>query len=189
LVYKKALGGYKANMIAYIIAILSYKSKKKLNLDKIWAEQGISENLTHIIDKLIPIVWEHINDPQKAGMNIGEWCKKSDCWSSMKDKTFDIDELLESELSDGNNTEDNDLIGQDLTPQEIKIIENASSVLPEVYIEIAKWAKHKAKLTPFDRKLIHNIGIILINGGKLTLKQAKNAMRIQKSAVEHGFTE
>ena len=189
LVYKKALGGYKANMVAYIIALLSYKSKKRLNLEKIWENQEISKNLADIIDKLIPIVWEHINNPQKAGMNIGEWCKKSDCWSSLKDKTFDIDDLMETELSESNNTEGNDLIGQDLTPQEIKIIENASSVLPEVYAEIAKWAKHKAQLTPFDRKLIHNIGIVLTNGGRLTLKQAKNALRIQKLAVENGFTE
>jgi hypothetical protein len=79
MVAKRNLGGYKANMVSYILAWLSYKSNKKLNLNIIWENQVISEPINNLIEQMIDVVWKHINTPSKAGMNIGEWCKKQEC--------------------------------------------------------------------------------------------------------------
>lgn len=187
IVMKANLGGYKANMVSYILSWLSYKTNKKLNLATIWESQGISEHLNSVIGEMIPIVWKHINSPLKSGMNIGEWCKKLECWSMLKDKFIDIS-LITSELNtdaEVSNDLGKDIV--DLTPQEVKLIEEARKINSEVWFSLSKWAKENNKFTPFDRKLAYNLGILANRKSELSIKQAKNALRILKQAADTGF--
>ena len=187
IVAKKNLGGYKANMVSYILAWLSFKTNKKLNLDLIWENQGISEAVTSMIEQMIVIVWEHINNPSKAGMNIGEWCKKTECWLTLKDKFIDIT-LIDSEIrKEADTYVENDLIGQELSPQEVKMIEEAAKINSEVWFALYKWAKENNRFTPFDRKLFYNFGVLANRKAVFSPKQAKNALRILKQAKDDGF--
>lgn len=187
IVAKRNLGGYKANMVSYILALLSYKSNKKLNLDKIWDNQNISEEVNDMIEQMIDIVWKHINAPSKAGMNIGEWCKKQECWLTLKDKFIDIN-LLNGELrNDADTYAETDLVGQELSPQEAKIVAEASKIEAETWFAFSKWAKENNRFTPFDRKLGYNLGVLANRKKPLSVKQAKNALRIFKQAKDEGF--
>jgi hypothetical protein len=186
IVMKKALGGYKANMVSYIIAWLSYKSNKKLNLESIWEQQKCSQNLYRVIDKMIEIVWNHINNPKKAGMNIGEWCKKQECWMELKDKSIDAEEL-KLEIKEGGEYEDGDNLGQELNPAEIKLINELKSISPEMWFELAKWAKRQNELTPFDRKLVYNVGVLVGRKAPVSIKQTKLVLKILKTAMDRGF--
>lgn len=189
IVAKRNLGGYKANMISYILAWLSFKSNKKLNLDSIWENQAISESLHNLIEQMIDVVWKHINTPSKAGMNIGEWCKKLECWLTLKDKYIDTN-ILSNELNiDVDTYIENDLVGQELSPQESKMIDEAEKIKGEVWFALAKWAKENNRFTPFDRKLSYNLGVLANRKTKLTPKQAKNALRIYRQAIDEGFVE
>ncbi|MCJ8154124.1 AIPR family protein [Chryseobacterium sp. SSA4.19] len=187
IVAKKALGGYKANMVSYILAWLSYKSNKKLNLDNIWENQGINEAVNDMIEQMIDIVWSHINNPSKTGMNIGEWCKKPECWLTLKDKFIDTNVINDEIRKDADTYVENDLVGQELSPQDAKIIEKAGEIKSEIWFAIAKWAKENNRFTPFDRKLAYNLGILANRKAFLTIKQAKSAMRILKESEEEGF--
>jgi hypothetical protein len=186
IVAKKNLGGYKANMVAYILAWLSYKSNKKLNLDNIWENQGISESINDLIEQMIDVVWKHINMPSKAGMNIGEWCKKPECWLTLKDKFIDTI-AISNEIRDADNYVETDLVGQELSPQEFKIIEEASNIKAEIWFALSKWAKENNRFTPFDRKLSYNLGVLANRKAILSSKQAKNALRILKQSIDEGF--
>lgn len=187
IVAKKNLGGYKANMVSYILAWLSYKTNKKLNLDLIWENQEISEAVNNMIEQMIVIIWEHINNPSKAGMNIGEWCKKTECWLALKDKFIDIS-LIDNEIRKESDTYvENDLIGQELSPQEIKMIEEAGKINSEVWFALSKWAKENNRFTPFDRKLSYNFGVLANRKAIFSPKQAKNAIRLLKQAKDEGF--
>jgi len=187
IVAKKNLGGYKANMVSYILAWLSYKTSKKLNLDLIWENQVISETVNSLIEQMIVTVWEHINNPSKAGMNIGEWCKKTECWLTLKDKFIDIS-LIDNEIRKEADTYiENDLIGQELSPQEIKMIEEAGKINSEVWFALSKWAKENNRFTPFDRKLLYNFGILANRKAIFSPKQAKNALRLLKQAKDERF--
>ncbi|MDM1555844.1 MULTISPECIES: AIPR family protein [Chryseobacterium] len=186
IVAKKNLGGYKANMVSYILSWLSFKSNKKLNLDKIWENQGINETLNSIIEQMIGIVWDHLNNPLKVGMNIGEWCKKPECWLMLKDKFIDTS-IINEEIENVDSYIENDLIGQELSPQELRIIEEAGNVKSETWFALAKWAKEYNKFTPFDRKLSYNLGVLANRKNILTIKQAKNALRLLKLAEDEGF--
>lgn len=83
LVLEKRLGGYKANIVTYSIAMLSVIVEGKLNFGLIWKEQDVSEQLQNYLDKIIPVVHNHIIN-SSAGKNITEWCKKEECWNDLK---------------------------------------------------------------------------------------------------------
>lgn len=187
IVYKRSLGGYKANMVSYILSWLSYKSDKKFDLLKIWETQKISETLNDLLNQAIDIVWEHINNPSRKGMNIGEWCKKQECWISLKNKNFDISMVKDEFLSGNLNYLERDLAGQLLTPNETKTIEETSKVSAETWFSIAKWAKDNDRLTPFDRKLVYNLGILTNRRKSFSPKQAKVGLRILNTAQDEGF--
>jgi hypothetical protein len=187
IVGKRNLGGYKANMVSYILAWLSYKSNKKLNLDTIWENQTISELVNNLIEQMIDIVWKHINSPSKAGMNIGEWCKKQECWLTLKDKFIDTNSISDEIRKDADTYVETDLVGQELSPQESKMIEEAVKINAEVWFSLSKWARENNRFTPFDRKLAYNLGVLANRKSIFTPKQAKNALRILKQAKEEGF--
>ncbi|MDQ1806244.1 AIPR family protein [Chryseobacterium sp. CKR4-1] len=188
IVARKNLGGYKANMVSYILSWLSFKSNKKLNLDTIWENQGVNEILNNIVEQMISIVWDHLNNPLKVGMNIGEWCKKPECWLTLKDKFIDIS-IINEEIKNVDSYIENDLIGQELSPHELRIIEEAGNVKSETWFALANWAKAYNRFTPFERKLSYNIGILSNRKTILTLKQAKNALSLLKKAQDLGFEE
>lgn len=183
-VMKEQLGGYKANMVAYIIALLSYKTNKKLNLDYIWEQQTLSENLFRIIKELIPVIWDHINTPHKQGMNIGEWCKKVECWNSLADKFITIEglktEIIENSVSTPECT-------PEYTSAEKKLIKDMSDITPQTWFAISKWAKENNQMSPLERKAAYNFGAISNRNQEMSLKQAKFGSKIIKTAKELGF--
>lgn len=187
IVAKQNLGGYKANMVSYLISFLSYKTNKKLNLDNIWENQGISEALNIMIELMIPEVWKHINTPSKPGTNIGEWCKKPECWLTLKDKFIELGTIKDEIRKDADTYIESDLVGQELSPQESKMIEEAGNIKSEVWFALSKWAKENNRFTPFDRKLSYNLGVLANRRAILSPKQARNALRIYKQAREEGF--
>ena len=170
-------------------AWLSFKSNKKLNLDNIWENRGISEAVNNMIEQMVDIVWRHITSPSKTGMNIGEWCKKQECWLTLKDKYIDID-IMNDEIKKGIDIYvESDLVGQELLPQESRMIEEAGKIKSEAWFALAKWEKENNRFSPFDRKLSYNLGVLANRKAILTIKQAKNALRIMKQAKEDGFVE
>ena len=188
IVAKKSLGGYKANMVSYVVALLSYKSNKKLDLDDVCNNQSISETMQRIIDRTIDGVWKHINKPSKTGMNIGEWCKKSECWLTLKDKFLEINFPASEIKKDSDTYVETDLVGQELSPQESKMIEEASKIDAEIWFALSKWAKERNLFTPFDRKFAYNMGVLASRKKVLSPKQAKNALRILQQSNDNGFS-
>ncbi|PXV66920.1 AIPR protein [Dysgonomonas alginatilytica] len=185
-VNRKKLGGYKANMVSYIISLLSYKTQKKLDLDKIWEKQMLSENLFKIIDEIIPYVWEKINTPEKKGMNIGEWCKKIDCWNSITEKYFEIKGLEYEIKKESDDINEN---SQEYTLAEKKLVDDMSGVSPIIWFSISKWAKENNLMSPLDRKAAYNFGTATNRNLQLSFKQAKFAAKILRQAKELGFKD
>ncbi|MEK4458144.1 AIPR family protein [Paenibacillus sp. FSL R10-2748] len=75
------LGDYKANVVAYTIALAYRLFDDGIDLDKIWAKQDIDEKLELTIQDLALKVWGHITSPIVEGTNITQWCKREECWN------------------------------------------------------------------------------------------------------------
>lgn len=106
--------GYLANIVTYTVSKLAYEIEqrfpgKALNFKKIWANQGISENLSDVLANLGYIVREVLVDPNKTQKNVSQYAKTELCWDKVKeafalipplgDDLTDITGSLESEDS------------------------------------------------------------------------------------------
>ena len=182
----KNLGGYKANMNAYILSSLSVLSGENLDLSYIWEHQKVQKAVIEKIDELIPIVWNHLTGSSSSGSqssNVGEWSKKAECWNKLKLKLSDIErfgeELLQKEVNED---------GSYLNETQQSRIKEAEAYSSQFWFALATWAKENDLLTPIDRKAAFNFGSMRSrNKPFVSLKQAQYALKIAKAAIEKGF--
>ncbi|BAC12133.1 hypothetical conserved protein [Oceanobacillus iheyensis HTE831] len=93
-------GGYRAQTVAYTIAYLSYlveKTGKFMDFSVIWDEQELPEHLITILERIAEKIYSEITSPPEGSANVSQWCKKKQCWESIKQLRIDIeinDELL-----------------------------------------------------------------------------------------------
>lgn len=73
---------FQANVAAYTVSVLSERTGERLDLDRIWQQQGLSVKLQEQIQ-----VWaREVNDTlhaSAAGRMISEWAKKAECWEAV----------------------------------------------------------------------------------------------------------
>ena len=188
LVKAKKLGGYKANMNAYILSSISFLSNKNLDLSYIWEHQKVQQDVINKIVELIQLVWNHLTGSSVSGnqsSNVGEWTKKPECWNRLKLKLSELeqfkDEMLQSEINEDESC---------LNESQQERIREAETYLPEFWFKLSHWAKSNDMLTPIDRKAAFNFGTMHSRGRKFSsLKQAQYALKIIAKAKENGFEE
>lgn len=186
MVKSKKLGGYKANMNAYIMASISFLSNKNLDLSYIWENQRVQQEVTDKIEELIPIVWSHIMGSAVTGnqsSNAGEWTKRPECWNRLKIKLGDL-EHFGSNMMQAETNDDGSYLNE---AQQSRIAE-AEAIEPKYWFTLANWAKTRDLLTPIERKAAFNFGTMASRGRKFkSLKQAQFALKIVEKAKEQGF--
>lgn len=177
-------GGYKSNLLHYLMASVSFLSKKKLNLDDIWKNQEISQELNDFISKLAYFVWEHITTPKIANANINDWTRKSECWESLRIKLDAVDEIPH-ELCFNSDLEADD--STNLAQK--KIIDQAWAINSSVWFDLSKWAKERNYLSPRERKMAYQLGILKSTNRIFSFKQAKAGLSLMEDSKELGFSE
>lgn len=182
------LGGYKANMNAYLMSAISFLSEGNLDLTYIWENQKVQDEVLSKVESLVPMIWEHITGGATGGnqsSNVGEWTKKTDCWSKLKVKLGEIDKF-DNELMQPDTNDD----GSYLNETQQSRIQEAEAIEPSYWFSLASWAKKNNTLTPIDRKAAFNFGTMKSrNRGITSLKQALFALKIVEKAKELGFEE
>lgn len=186
IVSSKKLGGYKANMNAYLMSSISFLSDKELDLSYIWKNQKVQQEVIDKIEELIPLVWAHITGNDSAGKqftDVGPWTKKPECWHRLKLKLGDYDKfdynLIQKEINDDGNY---------LNEEQQNCIQKAESIEPNYWFGLANWAKTKDLLTPLERKTAFNFGTMRSRNRPIkTLKQAQLALKIVEKAKDLGY--
>ena len=82
-------GGYKANVVAYTMALLHYMIQKsypkmQLDLQRIWQRQKCPDVLMQQATVLAERVYQKITSGDRPVENITQWCKQSACWDAVK---------------------------------------------------------------------------------------------------------
>lgn len=181
IVKSKQLGGYKAAMVAYIGASISFLSNGNLDLDYIWEKQRVQQEVVDRIEELIPMVWQHLTESNYP--SVLTWTKKPDCWNRLKTKLVNYEKfdntLLLEEVNDDGST---------LNTTQLDRIKEADSYSADFWYSLANWAKTRDLLTPLERKAAFNFGTGRSrNKGMKSLKQALFALKIVERAKEYGF--
>lgn len=79
-------GGYRANIVAYTLAILSKVTQEQgrcLNFLRIWNVQAISPLLERTLIAIASEVSNQLLKPPQGISNISEWAKRENCWTRM----------------------------------------------------------------------------------------------------------
>ncbi len=90
-------GGYRANIVAYTLALLSKLCAdmgKSFNFMKVWETQDITDVMRDAIEITAKAVFDSIMTPTVGISNISEWCKKEACWDRLQLKSSELKSLL-----------------------------------------------------------------------------------------------
>lgn len=191
LVQKQQYGGYRANIVTYTLAFLSYKTAQCIDLGRIWKEQALSPALEAEIVEISRFVQRLIVNPP-GGVNVGEWCKKEKCWQTIRDYEYTISDDLQSELlSAAGPVIRSQVVSkgvESLTEEELALIEETVAIPAETWFALSRWAKETKNFQPWQRSLLFSVGTLIGRGLKPSIKQATHAVKAYKEAVEKGFT-
>lgn len=192
LVQKQQFGGYRANIVTYTLAFLSYKTAQRVDLDRIWKEQALSPALEQEIISVSKLVHNAIVNPP-GGANIGEWCKREKCWSEIKELDYEISGSLKSELRSISKPDAAKATPaatssiNSVTKDEAELINKVMMIPATTWFALSRWAKETGNFQPWQRSLLFSVGGVVGRGQTPSVKQANHAMKAYQEAMEKGF--
>jgi len=191
IVGRQEYGGYKANVVTYTVAWLSYVTGQRVDLESIWEKQAPSAALTRALLELSQEVWDHLNHPPASVRNISEWAKREACWTTLRDKPHPLP-YLEGELIKVGREEINVAGGvaaaSALPPEVQEDTLLVESKTPEWWFGMARWAAKTDTLQKWERSLAFSLGRVLRSGRRPSPKQAHQGARILREATDAGYT-
>lgn len=184
--------GYRANLVTYTLARISHDTKGRIDLDRIWREQAISEALEDAIAVISRHTWNHITNSPNSG-NVTQYCKKEDCWLSFLSQEFLLPTLLRAEIGQGAGRQGaagKVFDGPEPAHDAGCLQANNSTLLSaEAWLKLADWATKKQQLSGLQRKIIVDIATVASYGQPLSQRQTKDGTKILTEAVKLGFRQ
>ena len=151
IVRRQRFEGYHHNIVAYTLAWFFHITKSRLDLEKIWQTQSVSESITDTLQKLSVIVNEHI---RTTGRNVTEYCKKEECWNGLLEVHVDLPSSLEIEcVEDGESVPYSPSIST-----ETEAVEFCQSKDAQAWFALSKWLKQRQFLSTKARSQCFNMG-------------------------------
>lgn len=192
LVQQQQYGGYRANIVTYTLAYISYKSAQRIDLERIWKEQSLTPALENEIIEVSRFVQRLIVNPP-GGANVGEWCKKEKCWLLIRDYEHELSDALQKELVSVSRPVATTAVPatssiDSLTAEEQKTIDEVAAISAETWFALSRWAKETNNFQSWQRSLLFSVGSLVGRGQKPSIKQATHAIKAYQAAKEKGFT-
>ena len=196
LVQQQQYGGYRANIVTYTIAYLSHVTGQRIDLDAIWKNQSLTTALEENIVEVSKFVQQIIVNPP-GGANVGEWCKKQQCWNAIKEHSYEITEDLRAELVDVANA--GEVISSAgkatvsslnvTTEDERALIDKAFAISAAEWYALSKWAKETDNFQGWQRSIIFSVAQLVARNRKPSYKQSVQALKIYEEATDKGFNK
>jgi hypothetical protein len=135
-------GGYRANIVAYTLALLSRLCAdmgKSFDFMKVWETQDITGVMRDAIEITAKVVFDSIMTPIAGISNISEWCKKEACWDRLQLKTGELKSLLPKPFLSGLVDKEN-IVEEVKSAAKVQKIDNGIEAQKKVMsIPAAKW--------------------------------------------------
>ena len=156
---------------------------KKLNLIKIWDDQGIDNIFKAHIAELSKLVYEKINETPANNTNVAMWCRNKQCWDNVRTNDYEL-EGMEHYI-----VEEETVLAPESTliVSEDGVTFDLNNVSSAEWFAIAKWGKETDVLLPKYRQMAFSTATYIAKGKKLTAKQIAFAKKVLKDAYEKGF--
>jgi hypothetical protein len=176
------LEGYRANSVAYGVAWIAEWSGRRIDLDRIWREQKLPDDLSDAV--LVACREAHKFLTCRPG-NIGESSKKPETWAEFRSIQLPVKGEWRNELRPPppvaypKKKDD---------PEAAKARKAVEEVPADHWFELSKWAKDRGFLEGWERSLAFSIGRLAARSAPPSDKQVAQAARILSRAKELGFS-
>ena len=181
-------GGYRANIVTYSVAKLVESTHSRIDLDRIWRDQFITDATAAALAEISHLVHKIIVDPV-GGTNVGEWTKKELCWGHVSEIDWTVPATLQDELGAIPQVVDRARNGRHRAPSvaDPEDLVRVKAVEADTWLALAAWAKSTESLQPWQRGLAFSLGRLAGRDGEPTAKQAKQGVLILDEALALGF--
>ncbi len=188
IVQRQNFGGYRANIVTYTLALLSHATSQRVDLQRIWREQGLSENLQLAIAELSHGVYRVIAHPP-GGRNPTEWCKSDRCWEQVRTQVSQepLNRISSELLGASSAREEQRRAVASLPADFVRNLERLVSVEPERWRTLAAWAGETESIDPHDRQLALRIARAISRGTQIGADDAERAVAILDQVASLGF--
>ncbi|MES2443980.1 MAG: AIPR family protein [Pseudomonadota bacterium] len=189
IVSRQKFGGYRAQIVTYLLAWLSYHTAKRVDFDAVWSAQDLSEPLAAFIELLSVHAHTHVTMPP-GGQDIGEWCKKEACWEGFRAKIIEIPAAVEAGLLSRDRAHAGgsaSVLEEHVSEAESEQVTRIAEIPAQTWYDIAAWAKDTQSLQPWQRSISFSLGKQASNGKPPSRKQAVQGDRILTEARALGF--
>lgn len=182
----KEVKAYRANIVAYTIAIISkYAKDRKMEIDlnKIWNTQRMYDALVYQCTITSKEVYDFLTGPRET-QNVTEWAKKEKCWSIAQKKEWTFSPGFIESLVQVVKEKKTAITEATVDSMEF-VIEKDS----EFWIQLKNWGKKYLYLTPKDEGLL-NAAVKIHTEGKIpTERQFAAIVGIYNSLIAKGYSE
>lgn len=188
-------GGYKANIVAYSVALLRHLMKgwypdSGLDLQKIWNKQKCSDVLVLQMSQIAEAVYKSITSDTRPVENVTQWCKQAACWEAVKKiKLLPVTGFYTVLIGKAEQTavkkEARDLRKIDNT------IDAQTTVLElgeEYWTKLDDWLKSHRLATEAELRAL-KVAVKISRGYFPDERQCKNLINLRTKAVREGFPE
>jgi hypothetical protein len=188
-VRKARLQSYGANVVTYMIALLAEKHEDAIDLEALWENQSVSEEMLQLFATWAPLI--HGEIVESAGSrNVTEWCKKDDCWNEIRQLNLSVQGDPPIELGGVSDREATTGGGETQAEDDgtESMIDACISLDASAWARIMAWATSSAEVEEFDKKVAHTLGGYAISGWtkRPSSKQAVRGMRVVAAARAAG---
>jgi hypothetical protein len=186
-------GGYRANIVTYTVAKLFHdirRARKEVDLERIWNNQDAGLTLAERLEEIAPLVQDALLSPPDGVRNIGEWCKRPECWdavaaleipyeTTLRGIAISKDAFEEQKAESRKQGQVDD--GIDLQSRLLRLSESG------YWTALHAWPRGSQHLSPTDRALVLKASTIT---GFVKITQQKDRKRlaaIRETAEGEGF--
>lgn len=181
-----AIGDMRYITVPYSLSLFNLKTNYKIDLYKIWKNQGLSDKMKSVLFNLMESVETFIKK-NAPGALYGEWAKKEECWNAVKEHDFGIDfnELKPEFINPA--TQKRKSITED---EQLKIeiqeeIARIKAVPSQIWNKIQTWGNETGELSSYMRDIAFNMAGKIRNNSIISDNDRNKAIEIIDKVIEH----
>jgi len=136
-------GGYRANIVAYTIAMLAHVCKTRrevFDFIKVWNGQNLSQSTVRALEVTAMLVHDDIMQSGNNISNISEWCKREACWERLQTHTSRLLAILPDKFFDELISEDDAKDNARSASKTQKVVNGIEAQQTVVDIDPATWS-------------------------------------------------
>ena len=194
----KDLPDLRAQIVAYVVAALAFRTGGHFDLLHVWQEQEVSASFKSMVRAWSEEISTGIRDSaaRRKLSNYSEWCKKLDCWKEVQKLPLAIPAKLPPEFGKVEKQSG----GWGVAPVEVRVALNPDDMDAQTqcrrvsatdWIRIIEWGTETGRLDAKQKQIATELASAAALGWSkdFDVKRAREGRTIINLAMEHGGLE